>query len=587
MKKRKETLLNLIPKTTLDEIDVENYNYKVYGLDNNLFIRLFTKEKIPSATKRELLGRAFRIFQIIWKHHLTKEGLSPIKLRVLLEDLGPTFVKMGQIMSKRTELLPKNYCQELEKLCEESNPLEFDVVKDVIENEFGKPIYELFESFEQKPIGSASIGQVHKAILKDTNKEVVVKIQRPNIDVIMRRDIMLLRLVLKPLKLAPSIGGTIDLYKILEDLWKITQQELNFFVEATNTIKFKNITNKYDGINCPEIIRNYTTQKVLTMEYINGFSITNEEKLKEYNIDKQELGNKLANNYISQVLKEDFFHADPHQGNIMIRIVNDTYEIVWIDFGMIRETKYSEQQALKKVIQSVIGRDTNGMIFAIMSLGMIEKDIDYSNLYKDVDYLLNKYSSINLSEINIGNMLNDILNVVSANGIVFSSTINILARGLVMIEGILAYLTKDINIMDILKDYTIKDMKESKEWKTILQQNGQNIITSIQKGIEIPALSNDIMRSVLKGQAKLNISYEETYYVVNRILEAVSSLIFCFIICALIIGSSICCLATNMHPQLFGIPIICYVLSILAIVLAFILLIKIILFNKNTAKKDK
>ena len=247
-------------------------------------------------------------------------------------------------MSERAEMLPKEYCLELSKLCSESKPLEFDVVKNIVERELDGSIYELFNSFDMKPLGPASIGQVHKAVLKDGRK-VVIKVQRPNIDVVMRQDIMLFKTIIKPIKFAPSVG-TIDLNEVLEDLWKITQQELNFFVEAINTIKFKEVSDKYEGISCPEIVRKYITQKVLTMEFIDGFSIDNELKLEEYEINRKKITKKLANNFISQVLKEEFFHADPHKGNIMIRMtekenskgeIKKVPEIVWIDFGMIKK----------------------------------------------------------------------------------------------------------------------------------------------------------------------------------------------------------------------------------------------------------
>lgn len=362
---KKSNQLDLLSTSTpikLSDIDIETYEYKVYGLDdgNKLINKIFlTKEDVPGATLKEKRQRVWKIMKVVRKHKLTSEGLTPTKLRLLLEDLGPTFVKLGQIMSKRNELLPKAYCKELEKLCSESNVLAYEVISSIIEHELGKPIDEVFSSFDTKPIGSASIGQVHKATLKN-GKKVVVKIQRPNIDTIMRQDIMLFRTILKPLKLAPGLGG-VDLYKLLDDLWKITQQELNFFVEATNTIKFRNTMAHYKGVTCPKVFDEYTTQKVLTLEFIDGFSIS--DAVDKPEIDKKDLGNRLAQNFISQVLNEEFFHADPHQGNIFIRMKDDKPEIVWLDFGMVHHVPRSEQTALKKAISAITQRDTNAMIF--------------------------------------------------------------------------------------------------------------------------------------------------------------------------------------------------------------------------------
>lgn len=573
-------LLSTSTPIKLSDIDVETYEYKVYGLDdgNKIMNRIFrTQEKIPGATGKEKRQRAWKILKVIKKHKLTREGLTPTKLRLLLEDLGPTFVKLGQIMSKRNELLPKAYCKELEKLCSDSNVLEYEVISSIVEHELGQPIDEVFSSFNKKPIGSASIGQVHKATLKSNKQKVVVKIQRPDIDIIMRQDIMLFRMVIRPLKLAPGLGG-VDLYKLLDDLWKITQQELNFFVEATNTIKFRKAMSHYKGVTCPKIYKEYTTQKVLTMEFIDGFSI--DEAPKKPEIDCKELGNRLAQNFIAQVLNEEFFHADPHQGNIFVRMKDDTPEIVWIDFGMVHHVPRSEQTALKKAITAITQRDTHALIFALMSLTTSNKPLDQAKLYMDVDYLVTKYSSIDLKEINIGVMLSDILSAVNANGLQLSSTINILARGLVTLEGVLTGLTDELNLMAILRDFILRDIFETDKIKQIVGENVQNAVTSLQKGIELPALTNDMLRAILRGQARINLNIDNTDSVVKEFKHSLSGLFLALVICSLILGSAILC-AARIEPLVFGIS----VYSIVGTVIAFIL--SLILFAKQMLRRIK
>lgn len=554
----------------MSDIDVDTYEYKIYSLDDNKFyMRFLSDEKIPGVTRKEKQQRAFKILKVINKHKLTKDGLTPTKLRLLLEDLGPTFVKLGQILSKRNELLPKNYCKELEKLCSESNILEYDVISTIVEHELGKPIDQVFKSFETKPLGSASIGQVHRAILKN-GKKVVVKIQRPGIDIVMKQDIMLFKSILKFTKLAPSIGG-VDLYKLLDDLWKITQQELNFLIEATNTIKFRRAMQHYKNITCPIIYEEYTTQKILTMEYIDGFSISDAKNHPE--IDCSELGNTLAQNFIAQVLNEEFFHADPHQGNIFIRMKNDKPEIVWIDFGMVHTVPRAEQTALKKAISAITQRDTNALIYALMSLTTTSGEIDYAKLYTDVDYLVVKYSSIDLKEINIGVMLSDILSAVNSNKLQISSTISILARGLVTIEGVLANLTDDLNLMTILRDFILKDIFESNKIKQIIEENVQNTITSVSKGLELPALSNDVLRTILRGQAKINLNIDNSELIMKEFKQSLSGLFLALLICSLILGSSILC-AARVKPLVFDISVFGIIGTILAILLSLILFIK-------------
>ena len=573
--KNQTDLLSISAPIKLSEVDIDTYSFRVYGLDETNKWSILTKEKIPKATNREKVSRAFKILSVVNKHHLTKEGLTPVKLRTLLEDLGPTFIKMGQILSKRTELLPRNYCKELEKLCSESKPLDYAVIEKVIEFELGQPINELFSSFDKEPIGSASIGQAHTAKLKN-GKKVVVKIQRPNIDILMRQDIMLLKTILKPMKLAKSLNG-IDLFKLLDDMWRITQQELNFFVEAINTIKFGTFIRKYKGVSCPKVYKEYTTQKILTLEYIEGQSINDLQLNTE---SRKELGNRLAQNFISQVLNEEFFHADPHQGNIIIKMNKDMPEIVWIDFGMVHVVNRQEQLALKKMILAITKRDNEAMIQALLSLTTVRGEIDYARLYTDVEYLMDKYSSIDLKEINISIMLGDILSAVSANGLQLTSTINILARGLITLEGVLTGLTDELNLMEILKQHILEDSLKYQKVKQVAEQTLSNAITSFEKGIEIPALSNDLLRTVLRGQAKVNLNIDNTDSLIKEFKHSLSGLFLALVICSLIIGSAIIC-AAKVGPTVWGISII----SIVGTIIAFVL--SLILFTKQMLRKIK
>lgn len=572
-------LLSMSTPVKLSEIDIDTYEYKIYGLDDQKFYtRFITKEKIPGATNKEKRQRAMKIVKTIHKHKLTREGLTPTKLRVLLEDLGPTFVKMGQILSKRTELLPKAYCKELAKLCSESSPLEYNTIETIVERELGHKIEEVFKSFDKKPLGSASIGQVHRAVLKN-GKKVVVKIQRPGIDVTMRQDIMLFKSMLKLIKLAPSMSG-VDLYKLLDDLWRITQQELNFLIEATNTIKFRRAMEHVNAITCPMIYEEYTTQRIMTMEFVDGFSVSDATK---HGIDCKKLGNTLAHNFIQQVLEEEFFHADPHQGNIFIRMKDKEPEIVWIDFGMIHSVPRSEQIALKQAITAITQKDTHALIFALMELtdsSKDELDLDHAKLYTDVDYLITKYGSLNLNEINVGVMLTEILATLSANKLKLSSTISILARGLVTIEGVLANLTDNLNLMQILKSYVLKDLLEKEKLKQLVEANLQNAVTSFQKGLELPALSNDMLRTILRGQAKVNLNIDNTDHMIKEFKHSLSSLFLALVICSLIIGSSILC-AARVKPLVFDMSLLGIIGTAIAIVLS------LILFTKQMLRRIK
>ena len=279
--------------------------------------------------KKEARRRLREILSVLL-HHDIVGGLTPEKLRGILEDLGPTFVKFGQILSMRQDILPKEYCDELMKLRTDVKPMPYEEVAQAVLEEYGKPPEEVFVSFEREPLGSASIAQVHRAVLfKD--RQVVVKVQRPHIREVMELDISLLHRATKMLKLAPSLANTVDFNMVLDEMWAVAQQEMNFLEEAANAERFANNNREFVYIGCPRIYHDYTTEKILVMEYIDGIQVDDIAQLEEAGYDRVEIGRKLAENYVTQIVDQAYFHADPHPGNIRIR----EGQIVWIDLGMM------------------------------------------------------------------------------------------------------------------------------------------------------------------------------------------------------------------------------------------------------------
>ena len=511
--------------------------------------------------------RLQEITQIIKKYELVKNGLSPEAFRLILEDLGPTFVKLGQIMSKRTDILPPAYCAELEKLCMDSNPLPASEIIEVIEYEFGRPVEELFSHFDETPLGSASIAQVHAATLPD-GRRVVVKVQRPHVAETMKEDMSILRKLIKPLKFAPSVGGAVDFKMLLEELWQVSQQELDFLIEAHHTQQFQENNKDIVYVACPHIEENLTTSRVLTMEFIDGFSITNHERLSEGGYDVNEIGTKLTENYIKQVLDDGFFHADPHQGNIMIR----DGKIVWIDMGMIGTLSSHDRTLLRDAVKAVVRKDNNEIIRAIMALGAVKGELDYTHLYSDIDMLLDRYTSIDLGDINLGTLLQDVIQVVNENHIVLPPGISMLARGLLTIEGVLAALSPEINAVQVAKQHVMNEMKLNHDVKKELERAAQSIYVSAEKALDIPGLTTDLLNMTLRGQTRINLDLASSKSLMDQFNKIMNRLIVCIITAALLLASSLIC-TTNMQPKTLGIPTLGFLGYVAALILGIILIV--------------
>ena len=258
----------------------------------------------------EKYGKRLKEITSVLHKYAISRGVTPEKLRLILEELGPTYIKLGQIASMHSDILPKKYCDELMRLRSDVAPMPFDQVQEVLEEAYGCPYTEIFTEVDPVPLGSASIAQVHKAVLK-TGEKVVVKVQRKGIYDIMSRDIGLLH---KAVRLLPPISmkGLVDLDMVLDELWAVTQEEMNFLIEASNMEEFTKKNEDVAFVGTPALFKEYTTTHVLVMEYIDGLEIDEKEKLLENGYDLKEIGTKLVDNYIKQVMDDGFFHADPH-----------------------------------------------------------------------------------------------------------------------------------------------------------------------------------------------------------------------------------------------------------------------------------
>ena len=321
------------------------------------------------------------ITAVLHKHAITR-GVSPEKLRMILEDLGPTYIKLGQIMSLRSDILPKRYCDELMKLCSDVAPMPFDQVVDVIQDAFGCPWQEEFQSIEEKPLGSASIAQVHRAVLK-SGEQVVIKVQRKGIYRTMARDIGLMH---KVVRLLPpvSIKEMVDLDLVLDELWKVTQEEMNFLTEAANIEEFHRKNRDVAFVDTPVLYREYTTPHVIVMEYIDGFSIDDKENLQENGYDLNEVGSKLIDNFIKQVMVDGFFHADPHPGNLRVR----DGKIVWIDMGMMGRLSEHDREEIGRAIEGIALNDIGMIQDAVLAIGEFRGKPDQSKLFEDIRNLM-------------------------------------------------------------------------------------------------------------------------------------------------------------------------------------------------------
>ncbi|MEW8997609.1 MAG: 2-polyprenylphenol 6-hydroxylase [Thermoanaerobacter sp.] len=369
------------------------------------------------------------------------------RLRLALEELGPTFIKMGQILSTRPDILPKDVIKELEKLQDKVPAFSFDEVKSVIQNEFGESLEEAYAEFEPTPLAAASIAQVHKALLW-SGKTVVVKVQRPGIEKIIAQDMRILEDIAKFVDNHTKYGKIYNFTKMVEDFKKRLEEELDFRIEGENAEKFKKNFLKDKKVKIPSIIWTHTTRRVLTMEYIDGIPLNDFNAIDEAGLDRGAIARNLAKSVLNQILRDGFFHGDPHPGNIMV-LGDGT--IAFLDFGMVGSLSPERKRQFSKMLLGIVYKNSRMIIESIIDLNAVTLNVNMKKLEKDINNLRDRYVEIPLEKLKVGEVLNGIFDLVFSYNIVIPNEFNMLAKSLITLEGIVEKLDPKISVLEVAK----------------------------------------------------------------------------------------------------------------------------------------
>jgi ubiquinone biosynthesis protein len=500
-------------------------------------------------------ARFKEIRAVLARNKITR-GISPEKLRIILEELGPTYIKLGQIMSMHSDILPKRYCDELSKLNFDVPPMPFDEVIEVIEESYGCPYTDIYEWIEEDTLGSASIAQVHRAKLKNVeNKEdiddVIIKVQRKGVYEIMSRDISLLHRLVKLMPPVGDLKNIVDLDMVLDEMWAVAREEMDFFQEACNMAEFARNNKDIRYVGCPKMFPEYSTDKVLVMEYIHGCAIDDVEYLTTHGYDLDEIGEKYVNNFIKQVMNDGFFHADPHPGNVKIR----DGKIIWIDMGMMGRLSEKDRRIMVRGVRSIALHDIQAVVNAVLDLGSVTGKTDRDKLYQEIKGFIDQYGSVSFGSLDIASALQCLMDIMKENGIALPHGMTMLCRGLAHVQGVLASISPDINMMQIATSRITDEFIESMDLKEEMMKYGRALYRAADKSIELPSLTAQAMKEYLAGQSKVNITLNSSKELNELIYSSIRNVVIGLGVAALLISSSIMCL-TEMKPQIFGIPLL-------------------------------
>ncbi len=477
--------------------------------------------------------RLFEILSVIKKNGILS-GLTPQKLRKTCEDLGPTFVKIGQILSNRPDLLSDDYIDELSKLRSKVKPMEYAEVLDIIDHETPRRLFEIFSKIDTKPLGSASIAQVHKATLKNGD-EVVIKVQRRNIKEKMTTDIRIMKKACKILRVESIINHIISIDDILDELLATAIEEMNFVKEAANIEEFAEKNGDYAYLKVPKVYKEITSERMLVMEYIDGIRINNIKELLNGGYDLDEISVKLADNYIYQALDTGFFHADPHPDNVYIM----DGKIVYLDFGMMGRLSNQNRSILKKCLANINDNDMFELEKNLLILVDARGNVDHNRLRNDLERILDKNKSQDIANIDIASFVNDLMTMFVTNGLNVPHDITMLVRGIVVLEGTLETVNPNINLLQVIKNRmarrTLKDLIN----KDHLEKGVSDVVLGINKLTKLPSDMHTFFKEASNGNMRLNMQLPEANKYFDRLEKMVHRIVVCILDVAFILGAAL------------------------------------------------
>lgn len=458
---------------------------------------------------------------------------DPENLRLVFEELGPTFIKIGQILSTRPDILPPEYITELSKLQDSAPSFSFDTVQEIIEADLNKDINQLFISIDKDPVACASVAQVHNAVLVD-GTPVIVKVQRPDIENKLLEDMDILIGIVKK---APDTlkDVLLDPVEALEEIKETTKIELDFRNEVSFMVRFMHDNKDVACISVPKPIDGMSTKRVSVQERIEGIKISSKETLISEGYEPNEIGRKLILSFLYQVFNNGFFHGDPHPGNLII----SGRKIYYIDFGIMGVLDSSSRRAFNDLLRSLVSEDITQIVNLILILGIQKGPVDRNRLHDDIEKIVHNYAHSSLRNFQVSYLFKDLFEAARKNNLKLPREFTILLKSLLILEGVLSDLSPDISIMEIASAY-IKDMTSEKLVPDIsldlLMIKGMNFMVD---SVGIPSQVSTILDNYISGRGKVRVditNLDEKWVDFNKM---VNRMVFALITAAIIIASAL------------------------------------------------
>jgi len=508
----------------------------------------------------------------------TKKALSiPERIRLVLEELGPTFIKLGQVASTRADLLPPEWIEELKKLQDAVPPFPFEKVKEVVEHGLKAPLSEKFKTFEETPCASASIAQVHYAMLMD-GQEAAVKVKRPGIDKIIESDISVMHTIAYLLDRYVPQAKRYRPVEVVNEFARVIHREQDFTVEGANVNRFCKMFEGDTTVKVPEVFWDYTTSEVLTLERIYGTPLDETEKIKAKGLDIKKIAENGIRAFFKQVFEFGYFHADLHPGNIF---TSDDGTIIYLDFGIVGRLDENLRRYLASLLFHLIRQDYHNMALIHREMGLISKDVDMGEFEEALRDIAEPVLGRTLEQINMSGLIMKLIRTARRFQMRLQPNLLLLQKSMVIIEGVGRQLYPDIDMWEVAKPLIYKWMlKEKASPGRIYSRGKKRVDNFIEMATDVPYQVHSILSKTLSEELKIGFVHHRLETLSEEINILGQRFAMGMIIAALIIGSSFLAMANKSMAVFWGMPAVSWVGFIMAGILG-------LRMGSSVLKRDK
>lgn len=469
----------------------------------------------------------------------TDKRSQPEKLRSALEELGGAYIKLGQAISTRTDLVPVEYLRELAKLQDEAEPVPYEMVAAVVEEELGAPPEQIFARFDRNPMAAASLGQAHRAVLSD-GSAVVVKVQRPGVRDRVEEDLAVMKDVAAMLATTSRAARQYDLEGWLDEFTFVIRQEVDYVREGRNADIFRENFKDDPSLIVPRVYWEQTSARVLTMEAVEGIKISSLGELRDAGVDRSGLAETCARIVLTEIFVHGFFHADPHPGNFFVL---DDGRVALIDTGMVGRLDDATRHSLTRVVLAISRRDADVLIDELLTLGSTKKAVNRQELRRQIDKLIQIHMDVPEAQLSMAQMLNDTLAMAASHGIRVQSELITLARCIAMSEGLGEMLDPDFKLVEFAGKFLERHYLETRSPIALAERLKDSYPDIAEVALNLPRRLRRLLGSLERGEVAFTARLERTDELIEAVSRAANRLSMSVLIAGTLVGIAVLLLA--------------------------------------------